>query len=58
MKEKDQLQKNISKNSTDLDVQGQHNICFCQEIDQTDIEPRISKPRNKNTSMASQVINQ
>ena len=39
VEEKGLLQKDTWKHSINLDVQGQHNPCFCLEIDQTGIAP-------------------
>ena len=37
------LQTENWKNSTNFDVQQQHSVCFCLEIDPTDIEPEKKK---------------
>lgn len=51
MEGKGLLQKNMLMHSTNLDVQEQYSLYFCQEIDQTDIVPEKKSVKRKDSSV-------
>lgn len=57
VKGKGPLQMNNWKNSTNFDVQQQHNLYFCLKIDRTDIEPEKKCRKSEDTSTTIHITN-